>query len=503
MRTVYPRSNRTVGRAGVVLLLLALLLWLGSTATASGPAVLLQEFSAGPGMRPSALTANQGLLFFGAGDKRGGTALWKSDGTPAGTTPIKTLHDLQSWTISEMVVANNLVFFVSFNESGNRELWISDGTPAGTTLLTSGASGLTVVDGMVFFFQLDPVLGPALWKTDGTAAGTQLVRYLDPSFDPNRFGCGGQYTVSMDGQLFFLADDGDGGRGLWRSDGTNSGTNLLSSVACDTLFRGPPVLIAVQHKLFFVGSDAAHGQELWISDGTASGTVLVKDIVPGPESPALHDLTALNDTLMFVATTPVIGAELWRSDGTTSGTFMVKDIFPGYASPCSKGCPPSFGPAYLATLNGALFFGASDYADSVQRNQLWRSDGTLGGTAKVKDVTIAIPGELADTCGTLLFSAYTSAAGTEPWISDGTPGGTLLLQDLAAGPADSYPMSFTRAGKHVFFVTQPWSSASPSGGSQIWVLPWPIPRPAAQTQAVGEVRAYLPVIWAQQATVPC
>src|SRR4051812_41392623 len=104
-------------------------------------------------------------------------------------------------------------------------------------------------------------------------------------------------------------------------------------------------------------------------------------------------------------------------------------------------------------MNGALFFGASDYADSVQRNQLWRSDGTPGGTTKVKDVILTFPGRPADTCGTLLFSAYTSAFGTEPWISDGTPGGTLLLQDLAAGSADSYPMSFTRAGKHVFFVT--------------------------------------------------
>jgi ELWxxDGT repeat protein len=499
MRNIHPRSNRTAGRPGMVLLLLALLPWLGFTATASGPAVLLQAFSAGPGMRPSALTAHQGLLFFGAGDKRGGTALWKSDGTPAGTTPIKTLHDLQSWIIPEMVVANNLVFFVSSDDGGNRELWISNGTPAGTTLLTSGASGLTVVDGTVFFFQLDPVLGPALWKTDGTAVGTQLVRYLDPSFDPNRFGCGGEYTVSMDGQLFFLADDGDGGRGLWRSDGTSSGTILLSSVACDTLFPGSPVLIAVQHKLFFVGSDAAHGQELWTSDGTASGTGLVKDIVPGPDSSYLRDLTALNGTLMFVATTPLIGAELWRSDGTTSGTFLVKDIFPGYAGPCSRGCPPSFGPANLTTMNGALFFGASDYADSVQRNQLWRSDGTPDGTAKVKDIILAVAGELTDTCGTLLFSAYTSAAGTEPWISDGTPGGTMMLQDLAVGPADSYPMSFTRAGKHVFFVTQPGTS----GSSQIWALPWPIPRPAAQTQAVGEVQAYLPVILAQQTTVPC
>jgi ELWxxDGT repeat protein len=96
MRNVHPRSHRTAGRLGMVLLLLTLLPWLGSTVTASGPAVLLQAFSAGPGMQPSALTTRQGLLFFGAGDKRGGTALWKSDGTPAGTTPIKTLHDLQS-----------------------------------------------------------------------------------------------------------------------------------------------------------------------------------------------------------------------------------------------------------------------------------------------------------------------------------------------------------------------------------------------------------------------
>jgi ELWxxDGT repeat protein len=325
------------------------------------------------------------------------------------------------------------------------------------------------------------------------------VRYLDASFDPNRYGCGGGDPLSMDGRLYFLADDGDGGRGLWRSDGTSQGTTLLSRWACDTLFPGPPVLIGVEHRLFFVSSDATHGQELWSSDGTTAGTVLVKDIVPGPDSSYLSDLTALNGALMFVATTPEIGAELWRSDGTASGTFLVKDIFPGYAGPCSKGCPPSFGPAYLTTMNGLLLFGASDNDNAVQRNQLWRSDGTAGGTAKVKDVAIAIPGQLADACGTLLFNGFTSAAGTEPWISDGSPNGTAMLQDLAPGPADSNPTLFIRAGDHVFFVTRPSSPES----SQIWALPWPIPRPVAQTQAAGTVRAYLPAIWAQQALVAC
>jgi ELWxxDGT repeat protein len=36
----------------------------------------------------------------------------------------------------------------------------------------------------------------------------------------------------------------------------------------------------VNGTLFFVAEDQDHGRELWRSDGTAAGTMLVRDIAP-------------------------------------------------------------------------------------------------------------------------------------------------------------------------------------------------------------------------------
>ena len=41
---------------------------------------------------------------------------------------------------------------------------------------------------------------------------------------------------------------------------------------------------------------------------------------------------AWNDALYFTASDGLIGTELWKSDGTTGGTVLLKDIFPGAGS---------------------------------------------------------------------------------------------------------------------------------------------------------------------------
>ncbi|MFM7792129.1 MAG: ELWxxDGT repeat protein, partial [Microcystis panniformis] len=56
---------------------------------------------------------------------------------------------------------------------------------------------------------------------------------------------------------------------------------------------------------------------------------LVKDIYPGSFGPYPSNLTARGNTLFFTAYDSVNGEELWRSDGTAAGTVRVADINPG------------------------------------------------------------------------------------------------------------------------------------------------------------------------------
>jgi ELWxxDGT repeat protein len=72
--------------------------------------------------------------------------------------------------------------------------------------------------------------------------------------------------------------------------------------------------------------------------------------------------------VLSAASDNVAGQELWKSDGTPGGTVMVKDICPGSCWSTSM---------YLSELNSILYFQAFDGPSNYE---LWRSDGTLTGT---------------------------------------------------------------------------------------------------------------------------
>src|SRR5690606_12111824 len=69
----------------------------------------------------------------------------------------------------------------------------------------------------------------------------------------------------------------------------------------------------------------------------------------------------------FTASTE-LGEELWKTDGTEGGTILVKDINPGFGSSS---------PLYFIEFNGHLYFNAND---GVSGYEIWRTDGTEGGT---------------------------------------------------------------------------------------------------------------------------
>jgi ELWxxDGT repeat protein len=97
------------------------------------------------------------------------------------------------------------------------------------------------------------------------------------------------------------------------------------------------------------------------------------------------------------------------SDGTSAGTFMVKDIFPG-----SSGSLPNNDDSYFYTKY-AFFFIADN---GINGTELWKTDGTLAGTAMVSDLypgTISSAVEffgVAEATNRLLFRS-TDASGAD------------------------------------------------------------------------------------------
>ena len=64
----------------------------------------------------------------------------------------------------------------------------------------------------------------------------------------------------------------------------------------------PFSLRSVNGTLFFSANDGISGHELWRSNGTRAGTALVKDINPGSAGSTPRAITALNSTFLFSAT---------------------------------------------------------------------------------------------------------------------------------------------------------------------------------------------------------
>ena len=94
------------------------------------------------------------------------------------------------------------------------------------------------------------------------------------------------------------------GRELWRTDGTAAGTTLVKDIdpgptgGDDVLVSYQPTIAAVGDHLYFTAQHAASGVELWRTDGTEAGTELVRDLHP-TESSYPHGLSAVQGSLLY------------------------------------------------------------------------------------------------------------------------------------------------------------------------------------------------------------
>ena len=89
---------------------------------------------------------------------------------------------------------------------------------------------------------------------------------------------------------------------------------------------------------------------------------------------------------------------------------------------------------------GVSYFAAADPAHGVE---LWRSDGTPGGTERLTDVCAgrcsSQPAVIAVHAGWVFFRANDGFSGDELWVSDGTPGSERRVRDLCPGTVQRRP----------------------------------------------------------------
>ncbi|MER0438400.1 ELWxxDGT repeat protein [Emticicia sp. W12TSBA100-4] len=338
-----------------------------------------------------------------------------------------------------------------------------------------------------------------IYKTNGDSLGTLLPNTNWMGFDPypDRRGVSGKYIYfgqsnslwvinGETNQVQMIKDNlssiptyindlngialfSENGTNLWRSDGTEVGTYKIKDM---------PVNKIVSDGTYAYISDHA---DIWKSDGTAAGTVKLNFAVINNggilESVAPSSLTEWNGNVFFIYNQPH-GYSLRKIVGNAAITLGATGCHLDCGGTCTVcdgfnnvgGTPNSMYP----TSSGIYFFGEAN-ASGSGLYELWKSDGTVGGTVKVISFSAgttpympirandynSYPKQNYDNI--FFFTATDPTNGIELWRSDGTAAGTFMVKDINAGPADSRPQGLGVIDGICYF-----SAVTDDNGREIW-----------------------------------
>jgi len=419
--------------------------------------------------------------------------LWFTDLTPEGTFEVGNLGAPRGSSSPRHLtpVDGGLVFSAHSDDGGSGAIFRTDGSEAGTaemspTVRFPGATA-ELPDGEALVALA--IASPSLWRSVGS---TLEPLPAEPSSE----------LVRLGDFVYFQGFDGAHGEELWRTDGTPAGTGLVDDLVPGSAGSSPEELTAAFDALWLDAATPQWNWTLWRSDGTPgsavsfdlgiapdqdqpnsitgldpiSGSVIfrfagaVHRIDPGTgQVETLKDLEAsrgepfpravLDGVLYFVDAEPDGSCALWRSSGSAAGTSRVA-TFGCRADRWDTGVPEQ-----VLAFRQALYFTGCDPLGGCE---LWRSDGTPAGTGPLADfapgVFSSTPGDLTAIADRIYLTLCEPERGCEPWISDGTRAGTHRVADIAPGAMPSHPGDYVRSGDLVYFP------ADDGTGRELWAM---------------------------------
>ena len=377
---------------------------------------------------PRSITGFQNHVIVRGNDGRVGPEAWITEGTPE---DFRLLKDIRVGEFGsgprEFVEFNNRLFFSANNGFNGYELWVSSGTKGGTDLILDiwpGLEGgapteLTVFNDHLYFFANDGETGRELYRSDGTPTGTMSLGDLVEG----RGGTDGEDMMVIGDRMFFQSGtDGEGERGIWVTDGTTEGTKPITNT---TLARAD-----IDHMMPF-GTDlvfTVNGSQLWISDGTDEGTRRVEPAgFDLPSDALVAEMASARDRLYVASSEGLheISSDLAvatlvssKADGVTSSAGRAYFWNQGGLNVVENGSATQlmqfqsfFGTKMGTTFgveNGLLF----NINKTLDRHEIWATNGTKDGTFKVEDIRNPAGVALADfqQIGDSIYFAATNGA---------------------------------------------------------------------------------------------
>lgn len=385
-------------------------------------------------------------LFFIEYSAAGQMQLWKTNGTVAGTTMIFSFGTYNKSAV--WPEANGKMTYISYGNSGSGKLWASDGTVAGTIFILNFDFVLKPFklpsSNDMFFLQGTASDIVSLWKSDGTVAGTTSVETLGTYTMCNNFSV-------RDTICYFTLKTATGSAYLYVSDGTNAGTNLegifpevfnfhfyqasnnlyffertsfgiINLRVLDLTTGTTPLIGNFGSQLFIdqlveVGNIYYYtpvspgGASLYVSDGTSSGTVFLTN---GYTLYNVVNPGSNIDTWFFKKDNTGI-VQLWKTNGTPGGTSIVKQL-------------GSYGTLVTSTITDNKFYFLFNV--SANNNHLWVTDGTVNGTTNLHSFNGAYYFHHFTGFPEAFLYELSASGNLELWKSNGTVAGTVLVKNL-------------------------------------------------------------------------
>ncbi|HEX6864684.1 MAG TPA: hypothetical protein VF414_17770, partial [Thermoanaerobaculia bacterium] len=294
------------------------------------------------------------------------------------------------------------------------------------------------------------------------AQAAEMVEDLNPGvavFDPSR-GLATYFSsyTPVNGRVVFLGFLGSDNVleaapecGLWSTDGTAEGTELLVEL-CSEADAGQDI---VKIRILATNGSVALFTDLygriWRTDGTAAGTFRLGNVTGGGPTLVGPD----GRTFFFTGCNRPFGCEPWKSDGTREGTAMIRDLRPGRKSS---------NPSLFTRDRGRVLF--------VAFPGLWATDGTAAGTVNLARVSRGSVEQILPHKGQVFFTVFSGNA--EVWKVGPKPGSPLLIQSLPSAHWRYSGLAIASAGGRLFilrseadsFTTTLWETNGTSRGTR-------------------------------------
>ncbi|AUS99311.1 pre-peptidase [Nostoc sp. CENA543] len=357
-------------------------------------------------------------------------------------TLIQDINPIGNSDPANLTALGNTLYFTANDGTAGVQLWSSNGSTATrlSNITNFNPSNLIVFNNRLYFTASNSAFGQELWEYNGTSVNRiSDINTGAGNSNPNHLTVAGN-------KLFFTAVDNSNTRKLWVYNGTSlSLVDINPSFATSST---PTFTTAFNNRLFFT---AQNNRQLWSTDGTIAGTQVIT--AGSATNIAPRSLTVVGNTLYFTANNGTSGQEIWQyQSGTTAS--LLKDITPGNNS---------FAPSNLTAVGNTLYF-VTD-SDNDFNLELWKSDGTSGGTQIIGTDGVA-PNlglgafSLTAVGSALYFVANNPGSGLELWRTDGTT--TNMVKDISSGSSDSLPTGLVNFNGTLAFA------ASDGTSREVW-----------------------------------